>query len=146
MTKALDNAFIYIYIACSACLAITCIFTFRRIYLKSQSKFAYTLLMFSAGLCVHDFYRFYEWFKHIENEFYYVPGLYFYFLLANQTWIFSMQYLLSSIVSSEGAPIMTIEQHFKLKWYIIFGYSSFIILLCISVLCTCPGKNEETSS
>ena len=109
MTKALDNAFIYIYIVCSASLAVTCIATFRRIYCKSKSKFAYTLLTFTACLSVHDFYRFYEWLNDIEDEYYYVPGLYFYFLLGNQTWIFSMQYLLSALLSTEDAPIMTVD-------------------------------------
>lgn len=91
----LENAFIYTYLACGVSCITACAVVLPHLKKTSRSKFAYTLLAFTGCLAIHDFSRFTEWYRYYKyglnyNQYFYFSVLFFYFLIANQTWLFSM--------------------------------------------------------
>ena len=99
------------------------------IYIGSKSPFAYALSAFIFAYSINGFI----WavnqilFKE-QNSLYADFCWYFYFLLALESWIFSIQYLQSAVNVSNKQSLFNTDQLTKIKWIMILGYSFVIIL------------------
>ena len=104
----------------------------NKIYSGSKSPFAYTLSGFIFAYSINGFIWAVNQILFQEQKPLYADICwYYYFFLAFESWIFSIQYLQSVVNVSTKKQFFDIDQLTNIKWLVIVGYSCVMILLFV---------------